>query len=54
MAEPAVTAVADLKFLNHHEPDLFNRHKYHLCDAFTRLDLVGLAAPVPARNEDLR
>jgi len=53
MAESAVTAIAVLKFLNYHESDLLDRHEYHLCDAFTRLDLVRLAAPVPTGNEDL-
>jgi hypothetical protein len=53
MAESAVTAIAVLEFLNDYESDLFDRHEYHLCNAFTRLDLVRLAAPVPSRYEDL-
>ncbi len=53
MAEPAGTAFAIPKFLDYLEPDLLNRHEYHLCDAFPWLDLVRFAASVPARDKYL-
>jgi len=48
MTEPAGTPVAGIKFFDHFELDLGDRDDNHLCDSLAGLDLVGLAATIPA------
>ncbi len=53
MAEAAISTIARTKLFNHIKSNLLDRDENHLRNAFARLNLVGVAPAVPARDENL-